>query len=63
MTQDSTDVVCRLFEAYPAQDQAAACELVADELRFTSPQDAGMTVHPQYGTAPRPGARRGGGTR
>ena len=42
MTQDSTDVVRRLFAAYLAQDEAAARELVADEPRFTSPQDAGI---------------------
>lgn len=35
----STDVVRRLFAAYLAQDEAAARELVDDELRFTSPQD------------------------
>lgn len=39
MTTGSTDVVRRLFAAYLAQDEAAARELVGDELRFTSPQD------------------------
>lgn len=39
MTAGGTDVVRRLFAAYLAQDEAAARELVGDELRFTSPQD------------------------
>lgn len=39
MTPDSTDVVRRLLAAYLAQDEAAARELVDDDLRFTSPQD------------------------
>lgn len=35
----STDIVRAAFEAYRAQDRAAAERLLADDLVFTSPQD------------------------
>ena len=35
----NTEIVSAIFEAYHAQDRAAAEELIADDLVFTSPQD------------------------
>lgn len=34
-----TEIVRDLFDAYMAQDRARAEELIADDFRFTSPQD------------------------
>lgn len=50
MTIPAPDVVRAQFEAYRSGDEATARRLISDRLRFTSPQDDGITKEQFFAT-------------
>lgn len=50
MTNSAPDVVRAQFEAYRSGDEATARRLISDRLRFTSPQDDGISKDQFFAT-------------